>query len=76
MTLSYSLALVNLIPSWLVWAEIECTVHVALQKQPISTSLEQFSQPGQPKRKQKLRIGNGNSGSILGIYSGSSTPNY
>ena len=24
-----------MIPSWLVWAEIECTVNVALPKQPI-----------------------------------------
>ena len=33
---TYSLAFVHLIPSWLVWAEIECTVHVALPKWPIS----------------------------------------
>jgi hypothetical protein len=31
---THFLALVHLIPSRLVWAEIECTVHVALQKEP------------------------------------------
>ena len=38
----YSLALVHSIPSWLLWAEIECTGHVALLKwplKPVSTSL-------------------------------------
>jgi hypothetical protein len=33
--LSLSLALVHSIPSWLVWAEIECAVHFALPKWPI-----------------------------------------
>ena len=32
--LSYSLALVHSIHSWLVWAEIECTVHIAMPKRP------------------------------------------
>ena len=32
---SFSLALVHSIPSWLVGAEIECTVHAALPKRPI-----------------------------------------
>ena len=48
--LSYILALVHLIPSWLVWAEIECTVHVSLPKQPIN----QFK-PVQQSRYQVLR---------------------
>ena len=30
--ISYSLALVHLIPSWLIWTEIEYTVHVDLPK--------------------------------------------
>ena len=30
-----TLALVHMILSWLVWAEIKCTVHVALPKRPI-----------------------------------------
>ena len=29
---SKTLALLDLIPSWLAWAEIECTVHVGLLK--------------------------------------------
>ena len=33
--LSYSLALVHSIPSWLVWIEIKCTVHVALHKHTV-----------------------------------------
>ena len=33
---SKTLALVHLIPSWLVWAKIECTVHDALPKWPIN----------------------------------------
>ena len=33
--LGYSLALVHLIPSWLVWTEMECTVNVVLTKRPI-----------------------------------------
>ena len=34
--LSYSLALLHLIPSWLVWVEIEFTIHFALPKQSIN----------------------------------------
>ena len=41
--------MVHLIPSWLVCAEIECTVHVALLKRTIS----QFK-PVQQSRKQAL----------------------
>ena len=33
---SHYLALLHLIPSWLIWAEIECTVHFPLPKQPIN----------------------------------------
>ena len=33
------LALVHLIPSWLVWAEIKCIVHVALPKWPTNQFL-------------------------------------
>ena len=47
---SYYLALVHLISSWLVWTEIEFTVHVALPKLPIS----QFK-PVQQSRQQALR---------------------
>ena len=36
LALSYSLALVHLIPSWLDWQEIECKVHVSLTKWPIN----------------------------------------
>ena len=39
-----------MISSWLVWAEIECTVHVSLPKQPIN----QFK-PVQQSRYQVLR---------------------
>ena len=47
---SYSLALLLLIPSLLVWAEIECTVHFALLKQPIN----QF-EPDQQSRQHNQR---------------------
>ena len=33
--LSYSIALVPLIPSWLVWSEINCTVQVAFFIEPV-----------------------------------------
>ena len=39
--ISYSLTLLRVFPSWLVWAEIECTVHVALSRLPISKSAKQ-----------------------------------
>ena len=46
----YFLALVHFIPSWLVWAKIECRVDVALPKQPIT----QFK-PVQQRKQQALR---------------------
>ena len=46
----YSLALVCLIPSWLVWAKVHCTLHAALSKWPIN----QFKQV-QQSSKQVLR---------------------
>ena len=48
--LRYSSSLVHLIPSWLVWAEIECTMHLALLKRPIN----QFK-PVLQSRQQALR---------------------
>ena len=42
--------MVHLIPSWLVWAEVKCSVHVALQKWPIN----QFK-PVKQSKKQELR---------------------
>ena len=33
---AYSSALVHSVPSWLIWAEIEFKVHVALTKSPIN----------------------------------------
>ena len=45
---SYSLALVHLIPSWLVWEEIECTLHVALPQRPKNLV--------QQSRQQALRV--------------------
>ena len=44
------LAMVDLIPSWLVWAEIECSLHVVLPKQ----AMNQFK-PVQQSRHQTLR---------------------
>jgi hypothetical protein len=43
------LILIDLVPSWLVWADIECTMQVALPKRPIN----QF-QPVQQSRQQTL----------------------
>ena len=45
----YFLDLVHLIPSWLILAKIECTVHIALPKQPIN----QFK-PLKQSRQQAL----------------------
>ena len=42
--------MVRLIPSWLVWAEIECTVNVVLPKRPINRF-----QPVRQIRQQALR---------------------
>ena len=39
-----------MIPSWLVWAEIECTVHVALPKWPMNQFI-----PVHQSRQQVLR---------------------
>ena len=45
-----TLALVHSIPSWLVWAEIDCTMHAALPKLPMI----QF-EPVQLIRQQALK---------------------
>ena len=47
---SIFLALVHLLPSWLVLAEIKCTLYVTLTKRPIT----QFK-PDQQSRQQALR---------------------
>ena len=43
--------MVHLIPSWLVWAEIECSVHLGLPKQPIN-----LFKPVQQIRQKVLRV--------------------
>ena len=48
--LRYPLALVHSIPLWLVWTEIECTMHDALPKGPIN----QFK-PAQQSRQQVIK---------------------
>ena len=50
LNLSYHLAMVHSIPSWLVWEEIECTVHIAPPNRPIN----QFELV-QQSRQQVLR---------------------
>ena len=51
-TQNYLLALAHWIPSWLVWAEIECKMHVSLPKQP---PISQFKLV-QQSRQQMLRV--------------------
>ena len=47
---NYYLPLVHSIPSWLVWAEIECAMYFALPKWPINQL-----KPVQLDRQQMLR---------------------